>query len=238
MSASLLPASDHPPPLYRQAWARFRTVWHLKAIGTMGFVALFFWAYLHVLRNPAFPVVVMPLTPIDHWIEFLPQALWFYLSLWLYTALPPALTASRRELIGYGWAILAVCTAGVGVFILYPTAVPVPQIDWDRYPDFAVLKGIDAAGNACPSLHVATSLFSAMWLDAQLRDMGGGWKWRSFNGLWCAAIVYSTMAVKQHVAIDVAGGLLLGGVCGALSLLWVPRWAVRSGTVARHDGER
>jgi membrane-associated phospholipid phosphatase len=36
--------------------------------------------------------------------------------------------------------------------------------------------------------------------------------------LWCIGIVYSTLAIRQHVFIDVATGTLLGGVMGVLAL--------------------
>jgi membrane-associated phospholipid phosphatase len=38
------------------------------------------------------------------------------------------------------------------------------------------------------------------------------------NGGWCSAIVYSTLATRQHVAVDIAAGLLLGGLAAWLSL--------------------
>ena len=43
---------------------------------------------MHVLRNPVFPVTTMPLTPLDAWIPFVPQALAIYLSLWFYVGIP------------------------------------------------------------------------------------------------------------------------------------------------------
>lgn len=220
-------AALFPPdaPWYRQCARRVARVWFLKAFGTMGFVALFFWVYLHVLRNPGFAVTTMPTTTLDEWIAFRPEAFWLYASLWFYTSLPPALVRSLRELIGYGLAILAVCAIGVGVFVIHPTAVPVPAIDWSQHPGFAVLKGIDAAGNAFPSLHVATAAFSGIWLDRQLRACGAGWAVRGCSLLWCLGIVYSTMATKQHVVLDVGGGLLLGALFGWLSLRRVPAWA-------------
>ena len=32
------------------------------------------------------------------------------------------------------------------------------------------------------------------------------------NGFWCVAIAWSTLAIKQHVALDVLGGAALGAV--------------------------
>ena len=38
------------------------------------------------------------------------------------------------------------------------------------------------------------------------------------NWVWCIGIVYSTLATRQHVALDVAGGVVLGGLAACLSL--------------------
>ena len=38
-------------------------------------MGLFFWAYLFLLKNPAFPVTTIPLTIVDHWVGFAPLAL-------------------------------------------------------------------------------------------------------------------------------------------------------------------
>ena len=62
------------PRWTRQIATRAVYLWPLKAVGTMGFMALFFWGYFGVLRNPLFPATVMPLTVIDEWIAFTPLA--------------------------------------------------------------------------------------------------------------------------------------------------------------------
>jgi membrane-associated phospholipid phosphatase len=151
----------------------------------------------------------------------------------VYVTIPSALTASRV----YAWTIGVVCLVGLACFFIWPTAVPPPGFDRAGYPGFGVLAGLDAAGNACPSLHVATALFAAIWLDALLREMGAGRVTRGVSWTWCLAIVYSAMATKQHVAIDVAAGAALG-VAGAL--LSVGRWApsVTGAAVARRGDGR
>jgi membrane-associated phospholipid phosphatase len=57
---------------------------------------------------------------------------------------------------------------------------------------------------------VAAALFSGVWLDVLLREIGAGRMVRRANWVWCVGIVYSTMATKQHVAIDVLTGMILG----------------------------
>lgn len=181
-------------------------------------MTVFFVGYFEILRAPLFPPTLVPLTAIDHWIPFTPAALPIYASLWVYVSLPPAFFVDRRRLIAYGWAIGSLCAAGLAIFYFLPTATPAALVNWEDYPGFAMLKGLDTNGNACPSLHVATAVFSGLWLHRHLGHMGAGPRLRLGNALWCAGIVYSTLATKQHVALDVVAGLLLGWLWQAASL--------------------
>jgi len=202
----------------RQAAVAISTHMYLKSIGTMVFIGLFFGAYFYVLKNPAYPTTVMPVTFLDRLIPFQPLAFSLYISLWVYVSLLPALLATRRELYDFGAAMAATCLAGLVIFYFWPTAVPAADIDWARYPDMDFLKNIDAAGNACPSLHVATAVFSGMWLHRLLRRFGAPLWMLVVNGGWCAGIVYSTLAIRQHVIVDVLAGLALGVLAARLSL--------------------
>lgn len=201
------------------SWSRrLKAHWLLKSTGTTAVITVFLLGYLYLLKNPLFAVTEMPLTALDRMIGFQPSALAFYVSLWVYVGLPPALIETRRQLINYAWAVGAMCVVGLGIFLVWPTAVPPTDIDWERYPGFGYLKNIDGAGNACPSLHVATAVYSAIWLERLMRDMGRGSVIRLLSWLWCIGIVYSALATKQHVAVDALAGALLGIVGAALSL--------------------
>lgn len=182
---------------------------------------LFFVGYFHVLRHPAHPAVQMPLTAIDRWIGFQAWAFWPYVSLWVYVALPPALLPTARELIRYGWWVGGLCVAGLVCFHLWPTAVPQQFVGAAPHAGFELLRGVDAAGNACPSLHVAAATFSALWLDRLLRELALPRGWRAANALWFVLIVWSTLAIKQHVWWDVVAGLLLALAVAVPSLRWV-----------------
>lgn len=216
-AASELPLFQRSSTWYRQIPIRFRRYMLLKIPGTALFMYVFFIGYFHVLKNPVFPAIQVPLTVVDEVVSFYPPALWIYVSLWVYVSLAPALLYGFRELVAYGWWVGLLCLSGLTFFYFWPTAVPAPDPEWARYPGFQVLQGVDAAGNACPSLHVATAMFSAMWLDTLLREMGAGRMARGANWLWFAAITWSTLAVKQHVSLDVAGGIVLGVVFAWIS---------------------
>jgi len=114
------------------------------------------------------------------------------------------------------------CITGLVLFYFWPTAVPAHLLDVSGFPGFALLQGVDAAGNACPSMHVAVAIFSAICLDHVLRTVGAPTWLRLANALWFVAIAYSTLATKQHVALDVAAGALLGTLFAIPSLRWKP----------------
>lgn len=217
-SAIAISQEETPTAWHRQVAAvLFRHV-YLKGIGTTVFITLFFNLYFYLLKNPAYPITVMPLTWLDRLIDVQPLALPIYVSMWVYVSLPPALLATRRELWFYAMAIAATCLAGLLAFYFWPTAVPAATVDWTQFPELGFLKNIDASGNACPSLHVATAVFSGVWLHHLLRRFNGPLWILSFNWAWCIGIVYSTMAIRQHVALDVLGGLVLGVLAAWYSL--------------------
>lgn len=207
--AHLNPAVDQ----LRQTIAR--AFW-LKLIGTPTFIGAFLFGYFYVLHRPTGEVTIMPLTVLDRWIGFEPLAMWPYVSLWLYVSLPPALLGSRREVIMYGISIALLCLVGLSIFLMWPTAVPPADIDWARHPSLALLKGLDKAANACPSLHVATALYSAIWLHVLMHRLDASSKWLIANWVWCTAILWSTLATRQHVAVDLYAGIAL-----ALAVAWL-----------------
>jgi membrane-associated phospholipid phosphatase len=210
--------SSQPRPWYRQIAAVLTQHGVLKGIGTPLFIGLFFGAYFYVLKSPAYPTTEMPITWLDRMIGFQPWTMPLYVSLWVYVSLPPALFATRRELYRYAVAMAGTCLTGLFVFYFWPTAVPAANIDWARYPGVDFLKNVDAAGNAFPSLHVATAFFSGIWLGHLLRRFGAPLWILMFNWMWCIGIIYSTLATRQHVVVDVWGGLMLGGLAAWLSL--------------------
>jgi membrane-associated phospholipid phosphatase len=191
---------------------RLFAVWFWKALATTAGISAFFFAYFWVMRNPLDAVATMPLTALDHLIPIEPAAMPLYLSLWFYVSLTPALLRDGPALARYGLACFVLSALGLLIFLLWPSATPDFGVDWSRYPSMMFLKSVDTSGNACPSLHVAFAVFSGLWLNRLLRDIGLGTTAKALNFLWCIGIVYSTVAVRQHVALDVAAGAGLGAL--------------------------
>jgi membrane-associated phospholipid phosphatase len=209
----------NPSPAWlRQCGPRLAALWPLKFFGLTGGMTAFFYAYFWLLHHPARPPVIMPLTVVDAWVPFMPAALPLYLSLWVYVSLAPALLVSRARLFSYYLTALGLAVSGLLLFYACPTAVPPAGETWAPGSAFAFLKNADASGNACPSLHVAFAVFTAFVLARQFHQLGAGRAARALNGLWCAGIVWSTLATRQHVFLDAAAGSVLGAVFGVLFL--------------------
>lgn len=219
-----LMVSSNKPPIgesdgwLRQAKYRAFRLWPLKTLGITGFMLLFFLGYFGVMQHPLATPTVMPLTIIDEWIPFTPAAFGFYASLWLFVSLPPAFLLDLRQLLGYGLWIGALCISSLIVFWVWPTTIPPFGLDWEQYPTIAKIKGFDISGNACPSLHVATAVFSAAWLHHILRLINAP-RWMAIaNWIYCLIIIWSTIAIRQHVAIDAIAGTAVGLTFAQLSL--------------------
>jgi membrane-associated phospholipid phosphatase len=200
----------------REVGARLSSHWVIKLAGLTAFFTAFFAAYFWILNHPQFPVTTVPLIFIDRMIPFQPGALPLYLSLWFYVILAPALLRFGRELVSYTVAATLLSAAGFLVFVVWPTAVPTALVDPSQLPELSRLKAVDATGNAFPSLHVAFAVFTALWIARLLGELRTGSWLRAFNWVWCAAIVYSTMAIRQHVALDALSGALLGAFVAVL----------------------
>lgn len=226
-----LPADLRQPTAPRTGWRadfRLRLRRHLlfKVLGVSAFMWAFFQGYFHTLKHPAYPVLQMPLTALDHWIAFQPQALAAYASLWFYVGVAPGLMLKRRDVFVYGLWAAALCLTGLAFFYFWPTAVPPRTVDTSGMAGFAMLQGVDAAGNACPSLHVASAVFTAIWIERLLRIVGAPSPMRWLNLAWVLAIAWSTVAIRQHVVLDAVAGAAL-----ALPFAWASiRWSPGVGT--------
>jgi len=205
-------------PWHRELLARFVYLWPLKAVGTALFIVVFFRAYFFVLSHPGRPVTVMPEIALDHWVGFTPLAFPVYVSLWVYVALAPALLGSFGALLRYGIWVALLCAVCLSLFWAFPTQVPEVNLDWANYPGMDLLKSVDSSGNACPSLHVASAVFSALWLRRLLKTMRAPDGWARASDLVCLAITWSTLATRQHVALDAIAGAAMGWLFAWLSL--------------------
>lgn len=210
----------HQPSWHHRVGPRLRRYRPIKRLGTLAFIALFFAGYFMTLRCHLFPATVMPSTRLDQFIGFHPSALIPYVSLWAYVPLAPALLDQSETLLGYLWTATGISVTGFATFIFMPTMTPRAHVDWATHPAFEFLKSADHSHNACPSLHAAFAVLTALWLDKSLREIGPAGRVRLLNLAWCLAILYSTLATKQHVVVDVLAGTALAISAYALQRGW------------------
>lgn len=198
---------------------RVRDRWLLKTAGLTAGISVFMAVYFHLLHHPSGPVFEMPLTAFDRWIPFRPAWVLVYFTLWFYVGFGPGLQRGLPALARYGAWIGAMCGTGLLCFQIWPTRMAQVTAEAGDFPGYSMLRGLDATGNACPSMHVAAAVFTLVRVDAILCFARSPAALRLFNAVWCTAIVYSTMATRQHGFWDVAGGAALGTVFALASLV-------------------
>jgi len=144
------------------------------------------------------------MTPLDRVIPFLPWTLIIYWS-WPLLLLSSVCLLEGRPFLRWLAALLLCTMACYLGFVLFPAHYPRPSLDaipsavWRRA--FGWLDAFDGRGNTFPSLHVALTTVSALYM----RRSRHGWSWVM------AAVVLSlsTVTVKQHFVADVAAGAAL-----------------------------
>lgn len=210
------------PDWLQQVTFRLKTYWFVKMTGTMAAIAAFMTVYFLLMWYPQFPVTEVPWTPLDRFIAFRPWSVVPYVSLWPYISLVAALFVQRRELVSYLSAISLLSVAGFVIFFFWPTACVQPDLDWSRYPLVDFLKSAAPTANACPSMHVAFSVLTVLWLHRQLKQIGAPAALHWINVSWCLLILWSTLALKQHLALDLLAGVALGLVISVPHLYFLP----------------
>lgn len=140
-------------------------------------------------------------------LPFLPEFIWFYLSMYVLFLLPPLFVRAgdmRRLRQTLVWGTLISGAA----FVLFPSKLGFARVlpeDAFYAPIYAFLFGIDLPHNMVPSLHV---VYSALIVLAIIEGRKSGPLVWSFV-VWLGCICVSTLFVHQHHVLDVLAGLVL-----------------------------
>lgn len=176
--------------------------WRLKLLLSVALPLYFCLFYFTLQRVTLFEPRTLPLSVIDEWIPFDPRWTAVYQSLYLF--LPaPWLARSREELRRYAVAFFAISLAGFATFFFFPVYGPRPGVAAEGL--YSLLVRYDGNLNAFPSLHAALTVLTLLLVVRVVRSRAAV----AFAFLWSALVLYSTMATKQHYAVDVAAGVLL-----------------------------
>ncbi len=179
-------------------WATLLTLW----------VSVPYYSLQHAAF---FPVRVMQPGVIERAIPFVEGTAWLYLSLYLLLPLAPLGLATRRDVRRFAVSIAIIAFVSHGIFLFWPTSVA--RVD-GAASDFAyrLVVGVDQPLNACPSLHASLAVYSALWCDRLLRRREGAGLGRLGLWTWTLAILYATLALRQHVLVDLLAGAALAAL--------------------------
>jgi len=146
---------------------------------------------------------------LDQLVPFNASAIWLYLSFFLLVpaayliAVPERLKPLARSMQ------LSAAVAGI-VFVVWPTTLVYPAIPSGTMSGIVLdaLATSDSSYNCLPSLHGALTLQCVVALWQQDRP------WRSAIVLvWGLAVMWSVVAARRHLSIDLSAGMMLGAVC-------------------------
>ncbi|MGV3612204.1 MAG: phosphatase PAP2 family protein [Fluviicola sp.] len=154
---------------------------------------------------------IIPETPIDQFIPFNPQGIWLYLGFYVY--IPYTFITVKESLvkrITFAFVITA-CISGV-LFFCLPSSIVFPAFKNDGLSAslLAFISENDTEQNCFPSMHASliTLCLFANW-DRK--------NW--IRTITCTSITllmyYCIIAVRRHVFIDLAAGIVLA------SLVWL-----------------
>ncbi len=215
--------------------ARLRAEWRRKLLLFVVINAAFWGGYQLLSRQSFFPLLQVPVTALDRAVPYQPEFWgWIYLSQFLLTGGLPLLLTTREGIRRYMTSLAVMSLVSFAVFLFLPTQAPRP-LEPGAPLSMRFIAFADGPLNAMPSLHAAFLVCMA------------GLAWRMFGlrtllvtGVWGTAILYSTLATKQHYVLDLVAGGALGSVAdwlawrGASAAAMIP---VSNG-VASQSGDR
>ena len=153
-------------------------------------------------------------TDVDRSIPFVPEFLVIYFGCYVFWAVNYILIArqDRRSVYQFFTGdFISRCVCLVS-FLTFPTTNTRPLITGSGLWNQAALwlYSIDAADNLFPSIHCLVSWFCYLGIRGRKEIP----RWYQRVSMVIAILVFaSTLLTKQHVIVDVAGGVLLAEFC-------------------------
>jgi len=188
--------------------------WRNKALLCVLLWLVFSVPYVLISYFPLFTPGEFKPSAIDRWVAFTPGWVWVYQSAYLLIPLAPLLTRTRAGLVLYTRGFCAMTIVGMTILLLMPMRAPRPA-DPPHVGMYALLISYDRPVNTFPSLHVALVVQSLAFGYWQSRAGRKRTILMSAGVVWAVLIAFSTLATKQHYAVDIPAGAALG---------WASHW--------------
>lgn len=196
--------------------ARLRAEWRLKLVLFVVINTVFWSAYQVLARRAFFPLWSVPVMTLDDAVPFQPEPwAWVYLSQYFFTGTLPLLLTSRETLRRYVAALAMMSAPGFAAFLFFPTSGPRPA-EVGGSLAMRWIAACDGTLNAFPSLHAAFIVCMSM-LAWRMFGREHPWRVVAVSVLWGGAILFSTLATKQHYTLDLVAGAVLGWLADRLA---------------------
>lgn len=153
-------------------------------------------------------------SPIDGLIPFWPPSVIIYFGCYLFWVVNYILMGrqGKKEVCQFFAADFISRVICMIFYLAFPTTNIRPAVEptgfWNQVMLF--LYRIDAADNLFPSIHCLVSWFCYIGLRGR-KDIPA-W-YRRFSCVMALLVCISTLTTKQHVIVDVIGGVLLAELC-------------------------
>ena len=145
-------------------------------------------------------------TDFDRMVPIVPSAIYVYFSyylllLWAGSAVPDANFAKFLR------AVCMVTLVSHLTFFFFPTGLARDAMEAIETPAlYDWLVSVEKPRNCLPSLHASLATLAALALWSRGKLVG------ILGALWMVAILWSAIAIRQHILIDLAAGVVLAMV--------------------------
>lgn len=208
-------------------------LWGLKVRAMILAFGTFWACYFFLGWHPLFRPRVFPLTDLDVWAGYRPGGWgWVYESIFVISAAVPWLVVTRDQLRRFLTGFTLLSLTSFLVFALFPVTCPRPA---GAAPGgfLGLITRLDSPLNSFPSLHGSCLIYN---LALAHRLFGRNMPILAAIALWVwvGLIFFAVLAIKQHYAVDLVVGGLLGWAADAIAWRSAPaRWGPDGGIVAR-----
>ncbi len=163
-------------------------------------------------------------SPLDRLVPFWPPSVLIYLGCYLFWAVNYVLIArqGKKEVCQFFTADFLSRMVCLVFFLVFPTTNIRPELAQDGLWNWLMgfVYSVDAADNLFPSIHCLVSWFC--YIGIRGKKEIPAW-YRGASCVMAVLVCISTLTTKQHVLVDVFGGVALAELCfviGKREVVW------------------